>query len=251
MGMTLKKKLAEPGRLLNWQVCVIPSAVSIQAMAATGTDIVIIDQEHGPIGAEALHAMITATQGTGCAPMVRIPEIGEAHVKRALDAGAEAICFPLLRTAEDARRCVASLRYPPEGTRGFGPFIAHSRWQVALEDYATGPGAETVCLILIETRDALENIEEIVAVEGIDAVVIATFDLSTDLGVSGQMEHPVMQEAVARIEKAVLGAGLPLGGIAFTEEAANTLRAKGYRLLGGVDLMWLKGAVAKSVEWLK
>lgn len=216
-----------------------------------GCGAVIIDQEHGPIGPESLHAMIAATQGTGCAPMLRIPEIGEAHVKRALDAGAEGICFPLLRNAKDARCCVASMRYPPEGTRGFGPFIAQSRWGVDLASYATGPGAETVCLILIETRDALDAIDEIVAVEGVDAVVIATFDLSTDLGVSGQMEHPLMLDAVARIEAAVLGAGLSLGAIAFTQEATDALRKKGYRLLGGFDLLWLKGAVAQSVEWLK
>ncbi|MEO0913662.1 MAG: aldolase/citrate lyase family protein [Pseudomonadota bacterium] len=248
--MKLKAKLAEPGRLLNWQVCVIPSAVSVQAIAAAGADIVIIDQEHGAIGPESLHGMIAATQGTGCAPLVRIPEISEAHVKWALDAGAEGICFPLLRSAEDARRCVAAMRYPPEGVRGFGPFVAQSRWGTDLMGYAKGVARDVVCLILIETREALEAIEEIVAVEGVDAVVIASFDLSTDLGVMGEMEHPVMRSAVARIEAAVLGAGLPLGAIALTEKATRDLRARGYRLLGGFDLLWLKGAVQRSVGWL-
>lgn len=121
MKMTLKAKLAEPDRLLNWHVCVIPSAVVTQAIATAGADAVIIDQEHGPIGFETLHAMIAATQGTDCAPTVRVPEIDETHVKRALDAGAEGICFPLIRTRQDAERCVASMRYAPDGRRGWGP----------------------------------------------------------------------------------------------------------------------------------
>ena len=250
MSMSLKAKLAEPGRLLNIHVCIIPSAVVTQAIAAAGADCVIIDQEHAPIGFETLHAMIAATQGTTCAPLVRIPEIGEAHVKRALDAGAEGICFPLIRTAADAERCVAAMRYPPAGKRGWGPFVAHSRWGTPLFDYLAGPGQQTVCMLLLETRDAVENIDAICAVEGIDCVILAPFDLSTELGVSGQLEHPKMLEATQRIEEAVLKANIPLGGVGFTKEMTRARVAKGYRLLGGFDILWLKGAVAQSRSWL-
>jgi 4-hydroxy-2-oxoheptanedioate aldolase len=250
MSMSMKAKLAEPGRLLNMQVCIIPSAVVTQAIAAAGADCVIIDQEHAPIGFETLHAMIAATQGTACAPLVRIPEIGEAHVKRALDAGAEGICFPLIRTAADAERCVAATRYPPAGKRGWGPFVAHSRWDVPIFEYTAGPARHVVCMLLLETRDALENIDAICAVEGIDCVVIAPFDLSTELGVSGQLDHPTMRQAVKRIEDAVLKAKIPLGGVGFTQEATQALIAKGYRLAGGFDILWLKGAVAQSRSWL-
>ena len=250
MSMSLKAKLAEPGRLLNIHVCIIPSAVVTQAIAAAGADCVIIDQEHAPIGFETLHAMIAATQGTTCAPLVRIPEIDEAHVKRALDAGAEGICFPLIRTAADAARCVAAMRYPPAGKRGWGPFVAHSRWGTPLFDYLAGPGQQTVCMLLLETRDAVENIDAICAVEGIDCVILAPFDRSTELGVSGQLEHPKMLEATQRIEEAVLKANIPLGGVGFTKEMTRARIAKGYRLLGGFDILWLKGAVAQSRSWL-
>lgn len=250
MKMTLKAKLSEPGRLLNWHVCVIPSAVVTQAVAAAGADGVIIDQEHGPIGFDTLHAMIAATQGFSCAPLVRVPEISEVHVKRALDAGAEGICFPLIRTAADAERCVASMRYAPSGKRGWGPFVAHSRWGTQLFDYVTGPGQETVCMLLIETVDAVENIDQICEVEGIDCMILAPFDLSTELGVSGQLDHPKMKAAVKRIEAAVLKAKIPLGGVGFTKEATQALVARGYRLLGGFDVLWLKSAVAQSRSWL-
>jgi 4-hydroxy-2-oxoheptanedioate aldolase len=249
--MTMRAKLAEPGRRLNLHVCVIPSAVATQAIAAAGADCVIIDQEHGPIGFETLHAMIAATQGTDCAPLVRVPEIGEAHVKRALDTGAEGICFPLIRTAADAERCVASMRYAPAGRRGWGPFVAHSRWGTPLMDYAPGPGRDTVCMLLLETRDAVENIDAICAVEGIDCVIIALFDLTTDLGVSGQFDHPRVVGAVERLESAVKRANIPLGGAGLTEPMAKGLLAKGYRLIGGFDVLWLKGAVAQSRSWLE
>jgi 4-hydroxy-2-oxoheptanedioate aldolase len=250
MQMTFKAKLQNPAALLNGHICVIPSAVVTQAVAAAGADCVIIDQEHGPIGFETLHAMIAATQGTSCAPLVRIPEISEAHVKRALDAGAEGICFPLIRSAADAERCVASMRYAPMGTRGWGPFVAHSRWGTSLFDYVQGPGQQTVCMLLIETVEAVENIEKICAVPGIDCVVLAPFDLSTALGISGQLSHPKMQAATARIEAAVLKAGIPLGGVGLTKEATEALLAKGYRFFGGFDVLWLKNAIAASCSWL-
>jgi 4-hydroxy-2-oxoheptanedioate aldolase len=103
---------------------------------------------------------------------------------------------------------------------------------------------------LLETRDALENIDAICAVEGIDCVVIAPFDLSTELGVSGQLDHPTMHQAVKRIEDAVLKAKIPLGGVGFTQEVTQALIAKGYRMAGGFDILWLKGAVAQSRSWL-
>ena len=166
MKMTLKAKLSEPGRLLNWHVCVIPSAVVTQAVAAAGADGVIIDQEHGPIGFDTLHAMIAATQGFSCAPLVRVPEISEVHVKRALDAGAEesvsrSFAPPPMQNAASPR---CDMRH---WKRGWGR-CAHSRWGTQLFHYVAGPGQETVCMLLIETVDAVENIDQICEVEGID-----------------------------------------------------------------------------------
>ena len=115
----MKQRLRN-GEMLAGYVATIPSAVAVQAIAAAGADYVIIDQEHGAVGPESLHAMIAATAGTRCAPLVRVPRRDEAWVKPALDLGAEGICFPLVRTAEDAAACVELLRYPPAGRRGWG-----------------------------------------------------------------------------------------------------------------------------------
>jgi 4-hydroxy-2-oxoheptanedioate aldolase len=145
-------------------------------------------------------------------PWVRVPSIDEPATKSALDAGAEGILFPLIRTAQSAAECVALTRYPPEGRRGFGPFVGHSRWGVDLFDYLPKRGGETVCAILIETRSAIEHLEEICRVEGIDCMTIAPFDLSTELGVSGQMDAPELVEAITYAEQVIRDAGIPLGG---------------------------------------
>ena len=204
----------------------------------------IIDQEHAATNPETLHAMIAATQGTDCAPLVRVVDHDPANVKLALDLGAEGIVFPLVRTPEEAAHCVATMRYPPEGVRGWGAFVAHSRWGTSVPDY----GDKTVCCLLIETPEAVENIDAIFATEGVDMAVVALFDLSTTLGVSGQFQHPKVLKAVDTIERAAKRAGMPLGGpFASTKSEVDALFARGYRIVAGVDLLQLKGIVAHLV----
>ncbi|WP_424968980.1 HpcH/HpaI aldolase family protein [Dinoroseobacter sp. S76] len=246
---TLKHKLHSTTDRLTLHVCTIPSATVSQAMAAAGADGVIIDLEHGAVDYASAHAMIAATQGFDCAPTVRIAKNDPAHVKRALDLGAEGIVFPLIDTAEDARAAVESLRYPPAGTRGFGPFIAHSRWGTPMLDYRAGIEPALCCILLVETRAAVENIDAIVEVEGIDMIIPAQFDLSTALGVSGQFDHPEFQAAVAKVEAACRAKGIPLGGVGLAEAQAEALFARGYRAIAGSDLLWLKAKAAETQSW--
>ena len=248
--MTLKARLRDTDARLTMQLCTIPSAVVTQALAAAGSDVVVIDLEHGAIDYGTAHAMIAATAGTGCAPLVRVTENDEAQVKRALDLGAEGVMFPLIRNPDDVRRAVASLRYPPEGTRGFGPFIAQSRWGATMPTYREATAGRIVCCLLIETCEALERIEDICAVPGIDLIVPAIFDLSTALGLSGQFDHPEVLAAVARIEAAAHTARLPLAGVAFTRAQAETLLARGYRVVAGFDVLWLRAQAAEMRAWV-
>ncbi len=247
--MNFKERLTDPTQRMTAHVCTIPSATVTQAMAAAGSDAVIIDLEHGAVDYASAHAMIAATTGFACAPLVRVAENDPAQVKRVLDLGAEGIVFPLIRSAEDAQRAVASLRYPPHGNRGFGPFIAHSRWGTSLMDYREAVDGKLVCCLLVETRDAIENIDAICAVPGIDLIVPAQFDLSTDLGISGQFDHPDFQGALAKVEKAAHAAGIPLGNVAMTKEQADMLFARGYRVIAGFDLLWLKAVAAETQSW--
>ena len=245
----LKTKLRDPALRLSAQLCTIPSAAITQAVASAGADAVLIDMEHGAVDFGTLHAMIAATQGTDCAPLVRVPKIDEAAVKTALDMGAEGIVFPMVRSAADAARAVASLRYPPAGTRGFGPFLAQSRWGTSLATYRETMEPRLVACLLVETADAVEDIDAICATDGIDFIVPAQFDLSTDLGIPGQFDHPDFRAAVARVRKAADGAGIPLGQIALTESDARARFDEGYRVIVGLDVAWLKSAVAQHKAW--
>ncbi|MDU9003685.1 HpcH/HpaI aldolase family protein [Sedimentitalea todarodis] len=238
---SLKAKLANTDAHLSGVVCTIPSATVTQAIAASGADYVVIDMEHGALDHGSVHAMIAATQGSGCAPLVRVAENNEAQVKRMLDLGAEGIVFPLIPTAADAERAVASLRYPPNGTRGFGPSIAQSRWQSSLPTYQKEVEEALICCLLIETAEAVENAAEIMSVPGIDVVVPAPFDLSTAMGVSGQFQHPDFLNALITVEDAAKAAGVPLiGNAAPTREDCIAMLERGYVALTGFDILWLR-----------
>ena len=249
---TMKERLREGSEPLSGYVNVIPSPVVTQAIASAGADWVVIDQEHGPIGPENLHAMIAATQGTACSPWVRVGRRDDALVKAALDAGAEGIVFPLVGSAADAAECVALTQYPPDGRRGWGPFVAHSRWGAPLFEYKNQRGAETICGLLIETRAAIDHIEDICKVQGVDYMLIAPFDLSTDLGVSGRLDSPELLDAVEHAERVILEAKMPLGGAALTKEQTRALLQRGYRILAqGFDVLMLKQAVRQAAEWCR
>ena len=248
--MTFKKRLSDSTDRLSAHIVNIPSATVTQAMAAAGADAVIVDFEHGAIDHASAHAMIAATAGTQCAPLVRVAENDAAQVKRVLDLGAEGVVFPLIRTPEDAQRAVASLHYPPNGNRGFGPFMAQSRWGTPLLEYREAVDDKIVCCLLIETRDAVENIDAICAVPGIDLIIPATFDLSTDLGVSGQFDHPDLQAALAKVEAASNAANIPLGAVCLAETQAQALIAKGYRVFCGFDLIWMQAKTAEVQGWI-
>ncbi|MFT4960103.1 MAG: 4-hydroxy-2-oxoheptanedioate aldolase [Paracoccaceae bacterium] len=245
---SLKQKLNADARLTT-VVCTIPSATVTQAIAASGVDSLIVDLEHGAVDYSSAHAMIAATAGTECAPLVRVAENNEAQVKRALDLGAEGIVFPLIRDAQDAKRAVASMRYPPRGTRGFGPFIAQSRWQSSMPTYQADIEDHLVCCLLIETVEAVANINEICATEGVDLLVVAAFDLSTSLGISGQFDHPEFVAAQTTVEQAAAKAGIPLAGNALIKEQADALFARGYRMVGGFDILWLRQKAAEIQGW--
>lgn len=245
--MFFKERLDGAG-IFRALINVIPSAVVTQAIAAAGMDLVMIDREHGPSDRETMHAMIAAAAGTGCSAFVRVPAIAEAEVKAALDAGAEGIVYPLVRSAADAARCVSYMRYPPAGVRGWEPFVAHSRFKTSLPDYAPEVASRLTCCLLIETVEAVENIDEILRVPGV--AVVAQFDLSTNLDAPGQFDTPECRDAVSRIESAASGHGTPLGAAALTPEQTSSLITKGYRVFfHGFDVLMLKAQMAGFHGW--
>ncbi|MDA8051260.1 MAG: aldolase/citrate lyase family protein [Rhodospirillales bacterium] len=227
-----------------------PSAALVQVLARSGIDALILDMEHGAIDLATLHAMIAATQGTGTAPLVRVPANEPWLVKPVLDAGAMGINFPLVGSAEEARRTTAAVRYPPAGVRGYAPSFAAARWGVSREEYWRIADREILNIITIETPEAIAALDEILAVPGIDVAAIASFDLSLCLGHPGEFDHPEMRRLVGEAEAKIRRAGIVMAGVALSAEAARAKQAAGYRvLLKGFDVAMLEAAARAAAAF--
>ncbi|KAL2869456.1 HpcH/HpaI aldolase family protein [Aspergillus lucknowensis] len=167
---------------------------------------VLVDAEHGLISDKDYYELNNAVASEGASPLVRVPWGEEWLIKRALDAGAHGIVTPMCHSAEDAARIVKYCKYPPTGSRGYGPMFAlHSFPDVPAPQYDAGADKDTVVLVQIESRPGVENVEKIVAVDGLDGVLIGPFDLSKQMGVQrGGEEH---EAAIQRILRATKSAG--------------------------------------------
>jgi len=247
----LKEKIAA-GETTFGTLVTMPSAPHLQVLAAAGFDWVWIDTEHGPMSPETVHNMINATAPSATVPLVRVPATMPWMVKPALDAGALGIVFPFVSSPETAAEAAAAVRYPPEGVRGFGPFLAPSRWGVSMAEYAASANAAILCVVMIETREAVERAEEILAQPGIDIAFVAPFDLSQSLGCPGEFDNPMFVDALAAAERSILDAGLVLGGMALDETIGRAMMDRGYRfLMLSADGLILDGACRLFIDAMR
>jgi 4-hydroxy-2-oxoheptanedioate aldolase len=230
----------------------IPSVPTVQIMANSGLDWIIVDLEHGPIDLGTAHAMIVATSGTSCVPLVRIADNQPHLAKAPMDIGALGINFPMICSAEDAERAVRSVRYPPAGERLWGPFHAPFRWGVAMGEYMAAADEAMICGITIEHVRAVERIDEIMAVKGIDLAVIGPGDLATSIGKHGRPDDPEVVALMRRAEEGILKSGVPIGGVARTADQANAMIARGYLVLAlGFDWSLFQRGIAAAFDGIK
>ena len=227
----------------------MPSPETTQILAQAGFDWLFLDMEHGPIDIASVRHMIAATGGTRAAPIVRVPTNEHWLVKPVLDAGAMGVIFPMIKSAEEARKAAAAVRYPPTGIRGSGPFYAAPHWGLSTGEYLDAADRELLCVTLIEHKDAIEDIDNIVQVAGVDACFIAPFDLALSYGFRDGPAHPEVQAAIARAEAAILASGKILGGLALTNDQAKDMIGRGYRLvLTGFDTLLLQRASSDILD---
>ena len=211
-------------------------------------DFVWIDMEHNALSLETVQAHIMATKGSDTTALVRVPWNDAALIKPVLDIGADGVIVPMVRTADDVRRAVAACRYPPQGIRGFGPRRPIDYGRNAGPDYSQRANAEIIAIVQIEQIDAVNNLDEILAVPGLTGVVIGGNDLSGSMGLMGQPHHP---EVVAAIETVITKARQAevFVGIGLADDPARMAEwlDKGMQWLQiGVD-WWLLMRAAESV----
>jgi 2-keto-3-deoxy-L-rhamnonate aldolase RhmA len=204
----LKKLLREGKPVVGMTITVASPDVVLQA-ARVGFDFVWIEMEHSPITLETARTMVLATQGTGLIPLIRVPVNERWTAKRALDCGALGVIFPFTSTPELAQQAVAACKYPPTGRRGAGPGLATMRWP-APQGYAEFADNNALVVIIIEEKHAVDNIDAILDVPGIDVVYIGVNDLSFSLGQRGK-QTPEVLTALAKVVAAAKKRGLPVG----------------------------------------
>ena len=246
------RQLWREGRPTFGAIATIPSIQTVQIMARSGIDWIIVDLEHGPIDLGSAHAMITATSGTPCVPMVRIAANEPWLAKAPMDLGALGINFPMICSRADAEKAVRSVRYPPTGDRLWGPFHAPFRWGVSMADYMATADDDMICMITIEHVEAVERIDEIMATPGIDLAVIGPGDLATSINKRGLPDDPEVLALMKRAEEGILRSGVPIGGAARTAEQANRMIARGYVALAlGFDWSLFQRGIAASFDGIK
>lgn len=196
------------GSINGWLA--IPHAFSAETMAHQGWDSLTLDMQHGLIDYAAAVNMLTAIASTDTAALVRVPWLDPGIIMRMLDAGAGGIICPMVNSAADAERFVSAMRYPPLGQRSFGPIRALLHYGA---DYAEHANRDILALAMIETRQALDNLEQILATPGLDGIYIGPADLSLSLGCTPRFdqEEPVVVQAIAHILERAKAHGLYAG----------------------------------------
>jgi 4-hydroxy-2-oxoheptanedioate aldolase len=246
------KELLAAGETAIGTMVQLPSAPVVEVLAQAGFDWLVIDTEHGPIDIERLQAMVRATSETACAPFVRIASNLDWLTKRALDVGALGVMIPGVNSVEEARAAVRAVRYPPAGSRGFGPTFAGLRWGLAGPDYARRANDTVMAILQIEHIDAVTRIDEILQGPGIDLALIGPYDLSGSMGRLGQVSDPDVQAAVDRVLNAAKKAHVPAGIFGVAADEINCYIARGFQaVLAGVDVAFLAAGARDMLSQIR
>jgi 4-hydroxy-2-oxoheptanedioate aldolase len=221
--------------------CSLPSPGAVETVAQSGFDWVVIDWQHGQFGGDSLGIMIQVASLAGALPLVRVPLNDAGLIQKALDLGAHGVIVPLVNTRAEAERAAAACRYPPLGVRSFGP-IRSSR---AIGWEPRQANAEIVCIVQIETAESLDNMQEISATPGVDALFVGPADLAISLGL--ELGAPELSDRFGPVMEAAARHGLAVGRHCDDSAGARAALASGFLFVAvGGDTEFLGGAAAAA-----
>ncbi|UCD29892.1 MAG: 2,4-dihydroxyhept-2-ene-1,7-dioic acid aldolase [Planctomycetota bacterium] len=241
--------------LLNRQVTLgawiqIGHPACAEIFARAGFDWVCVDLEHGAIDLETMTGIFRALDGFDCVPVARLPINDPVWIHRTLDAGAQALIIPMVKTAQEAESAVREAKYPPRGARGFG-YSRANRHGVDFDEYIKTANDQIAMIMQIEHIDAITNLDAILDVEGVDGLFIGPLDLSGSMGITGQMQHPQMVDALEKYLTACRNHKTAAGLHIVHPESQNIQKAldQGYTLIAlGLDNVFLND---RATECLK
>ena len=222
------------------------SPLIAEVIGCCGFDWAIVDGEHSPLDTMDIAHMLQALGTTPTVPIVRMAWNDAVLVKRALDAGASTLLFPFIQNAAEARLAVEATRYPPEGIRGMAGLSRASRFG-AVPDHFRTANSRIGVIVQLETLTALDALEEIAAVPGVDALFVGPTDLSGSMGHVGNPGHADVQAAVLNFAKRCKAAGKPSGTLASTPELTEQYRAAGFDFIAFASDLGMLTGQARSV----
>jgi 4-hydroxy-2-oxoheptanedioate aldolase len=244
----LKKKMLTGNQTLSCWLH-LGSPVSAEIMSLVGYDGAVIDLEHSPIDYLGATALMQAMSASNTTPIMRVPWNDQVEIKRALDTGVQGIIIPSVDTAEAAKAAVMACLYPPRGIRGVAHILNRaSSYGLESEAYLEGEARELLIICQVESLEAVSNIEDIAAVEGIDMLFVGPIDLSSSAGKIGDFDNPIFLDAAARAEQVIRESGKLLGGIPRPGDSPRDMFARGYNfVVGSSDVLLLRDAAIKNI----
>lgn len=222
--------------------------VNIELMGLAGFDYLIIDLEHGMGSERDVLSQLHALEHTSAVPVVRVESHEKQRVHRLLDLGVQGIMFPRVETAAEARACVAAMHYPPDGVRGVATIVRAAGYGSHFPEYRSASKTNLLTILQIESAEAVRNVEEIAAVDGVGVLYVGPMDLSTSLGIFRQYDHPLFIEALEKTLAAAARHNRAAGILLPSVDTTRHYRNLGFRFLtAGTDVLLLKTA-AKQLE---
>ncbi len=225
----------------------------IEVMGYAGFDFIIIDNEHSPLTVtEDIH-LVRAAEIAGIEPVIRVSANEPAQILQALDVGATTLLVPRVNTAEDAKAVVRAAKYGPLGERGLAGVVRAAKYGfIPCDDYIATANQNIFVMVQIEEVEAVRNVDEILAVEGIDAIFIGPADLSQSMGLTGQFDHPEFCNAVAHVISRAQQAGKPVSMFFADVESAKKWEQAGVQILTvSGDTSLLAEAAGRLLQELK
>ena len=221
--------------------------------AVAGAEFALYDMEHTGWSIESIRLLIATTPKAEMVPIIRIPATEYHFVSRVMDVGAMGVMIPMCETEEQARLLVSSAKYPPDGRRGAAFAIAHDDYRPApIADVVRSANDEVLLIAQIETARGLENVERIATVPGIDALWIGLYDMSSSMGVAGQMQHPDVQAAIDRVLAACkTHHKIPAVLVTSVPEGLSQLE-RGFKMVAYSGDLWLyQAALRQGIKSLR
>ncbi|GHB88217.1 HpcH/HpaI aldolase family protein [Persicitalea jodogahamensis] len=246
----LKQRLKN-GETLHGCWLNLGSSLTAEIVGLAGFDWVLIDLEHGAGTEKDVLAQLQALESTPAGVIVRVESAESQRIHRVLDMGAEGIMCPKVNSPEEARKVVSGLHYPPHGHRGVAKMVRATQFAQNFDSYYQNSRENLLGVVQIETAEVLNHLDEVANIDGVDVLFIGPADLSMELGIFGQFDHPMFKEAVQNTIAAAQKAGKATGILFFNPEEYHNYHQLGIRLIAcGADATFVANGARAMAQKL-